>query len=196
MAYSSPYYDPAKAHEYYMRNRQLKGYANRYGGARGNGTSAASGGLIPQSSTPAPTSTMPIKQKITNQAQVSNQSTNNASSYRISMSKLNEKGIKAIDDLKQSMEAERSEMVKKANDAVDKRLLSDAKKIQIAINKIRETGQNVNSAQFLSRINTLLAKTKQIKRESSKKIYMQYAEKYKKQLENLTKDKTLYKSDD
>ena len=196
MAYSSPYYDPAKAHEYYMRNRQLKGYANRYGGARGNGTSAASGSLIPQSSTPAPTSTTPIKQKIINQAQVSNQSTNNASSYRISMSKLNEKGIKAIDDLKQSMEAERSEMVKKANDAVDKRLLSDAKKIQIAINKIRETGQNVNSAQFLSRINALLAKTKQIKRESSKKIYMQYAEKYKKQLENLTKDKTLYKSDD
>lgn len=45
MAYANKYYDPVKAHEYYMRTRQLKGYANRYGGSRGNGTSAASGGM-------------------------------------------------------------------------------------------------------------------------------------------------------
>lgn len=43
MAYASKYYDPVKAHEYYMRNRELKGYENRYGGSRGDGTSAASG---------------------------------------------------------------------------------------------------------------------------------------------------------
>lgn len=43
MAYASKYYDPQKAHEYYMKTRQLKGYENRYGGARGDGTSAASG---------------------------------------------------------------------------------------------------------------------------------------------------------
>lgn len=42
MPYASKYYDSNKAHEYYMRHRQLKGYANRYGGSRGNGTSAAS----------------------------------------------------------------------------------------------------------------------------------------------------------
>lgn len=29
-AYASQYYDPVKAHEYYMRTRQLKGYAHRY----------------------------------------------------------------------------------------------------------------------------------------------------------------------
>lgn len=33
-AYSSKYYDPVKAHEYYMENRTLKGYENRYGGSR------------------------------------------------------------------------------------------------------------------------------------------------------------------
>ena len=43
MAYASKYYDPQKAHEYYMKTRKLKGYENRYGGARGDGTSAASG---------------------------------------------------------------------------------------------------------------------------------------------------------
>lgn len=43
MAYASKYYDPVKAHEYYMRTRELKGYENRYGGSRGDGTSAASG---------------------------------------------------------------------------------------------------------------------------------------------------------
>ena len=43
MPYASKYYDPKKAHDYYMRNRELKGYENRYGGARGDGTSAASG---------------------------------------------------------------------------------------------------------------------------------------------------------
>lgn len=42
MAYSSKYYDPQKAHEYYMKTRELKGYENRYGGSRGDGTSAAS----------------------------------------------------------------------------------------------------------------------------------------------------------
>lgn len=44
MAYASKYYDPVKAHEYYMQTRELKGYEDRYGGSRGNGTSAASGG--------------------------------------------------------------------------------------------------------------------------------------------------------
>lgn len=46
MAYANKYYDPEKAHEYYMRTRKLKGYANRYGGARGDGTSAASSGSV------------------------------------------------------------------------------------------------------------------------------------------------------
>lgn len=42
LAYKSKYYDPEKAHEYYMRTRELKGYEDRYGGSRGDGTSAAS----------------------------------------------------------------------------------------------------------------------------------------------------------
>lgn len=42
MAYASKYYDPKKAHEYYIQTRELKGYENRYGGSRGDGTSAAS----------------------------------------------------------------------------------------------------------------------------------------------------------
>ena len=42
MAYKSKYYDPEKAHEYYMKTRELKGYEDRYGGSRGDGTSAAS----------------------------------------------------------------------------------------------------------------------------------------------------------
>lgn len=53
MAYASKYYDPVKAHEYYMRTRELKGYENRYGGSRGDGTSAASGGMSRNSSTVA-----------------------------------------------------------------------------------------------------------------------------------------------
>ena len=47
MAYASKYYDPVKAHAYYIRNRELKGYDDRYGGSRGNGTSAASNGGVP-----------------------------------------------------------------------------------------------------------------------------------------------------
>ena len=46
MAYASKYYDPVKAHEYYMKHRVLKGYEDRYGGSRGNGTSAASNGGV------------------------------------------------------------------------------------------------------------------------------------------------------
>jgi hypothetical protein len=46
MAYASKYYDPVKAHEYYERTKVLKGYADRYGGSRGNGTSAASTGSV------------------------------------------------------------------------------------------------------------------------------------------------------
>ena len=33
-AYSSKYYDPVKAHEYYEEHKTLKGYENRYGGSR------------------------------------------------------------------------------------------------------------------------------------------------------------------
>ncbi len=44
MAYASKYYDPVKAHEYYERTKVLIGYKDRYGGSRGDGTSAASGG--------------------------------------------------------------------------------------------------------------------------------------------------------
>ena len=40
--YYSKYYNPDKAHEYYLRIRELKGYEDRYGGHRGFGTSAAS----------------------------------------------------------------------------------------------------------------------------------------------------------
>ncbi len=46
MAYASKYYDPVKAHEYYERTKVLKGYADRYGGSRGDGTSAASTGSV------------------------------------------------------------------------------------------------------------------------------------------------------
>lgn len=42
MAYANKYYDPDKAHAYYMKNRELKGYEDRYGGWRGNGASGAS----------------------------------------------------------------------------------------------------------------------------------------------------------
>ena len=37
-AYSSEYYDPQKAHEYYEAHKELKGYANRYGGSRKTST--------------------------------------------------------------------------------------------------------------------------------------------------------------
>ena len=40
--YADQYYDPTKAHDYYIRTRELKGYKDRYGGHRGFGTSAAS----------------------------------------------------------------------------------------------------------------------------------------------------------
>lgn len=58
MAYASKYYDPQKAHEYYMRNRELKGYENRYGGARGDGTSAASGMKVSNNSSNSTSSTI------------------------------------------------------------------------------------------------------------------------------------------
>ena len=45
MVYASKYYDPVKAHEYYERTKVLIGYEDRYGGSRGNGTSAASSGV-------------------------------------------------------------------------------------------------------------------------------------------------------
>lgn len=61
MAYASKYYDPQKAHDYYMKNRQLKGYANRYGGARGDGTSAASGMPVPAENKTTTSSTTTTK---------------------------------------------------------------------------------------------------------------------------------------
>lgn len=66
MAYASKYYDPQKAHEYYMKNRELKGYEDRYGGSRGDGTSYASSGKIYNKKTKKEESAAKIKQHNSN----------------------------------------------------------------------------------------------------------------------------------
>ena len=49
MAYASPYYDPVKAHEYYMQHRELKGKRAKTSTASLNETGRAAAGAVKQS---------------------------------------------------------------------------------------------------------------------------------------------------
>lgn len=49
MAYASPYYDPVKAHEYYMQHRELKGKRAKTSTAALNETGKAAAGSVKQS---------------------------------------------------------------------------------------------------------------------------------------------------
>lgn len=68
-AYSSEYYDPDKAHEYYEQHKQLKGYANRYGGVGGRGGKVSTKGLNEKGREIASI----VKTNITNQRQLADE---------------------------------------------------------------------------------------------------------------------------
>ena len=119
MAYASKYYDPQKAHEYYMRTRELKGYENRYGGSRGNGTSAASGGVTNYAADPPSSQT------------TSSSSSSSSSGYSGSYSRSSTAASrKTANDERQRANAQINSQIKSATQEHRKNLASQRKQIQ------------------------------------------------------------------
>lgn len=219
MAYASKYYDPVKAHEYYMKTRELKGYKDRYGGSRGNGTSAASGGYTGKtnsgnnSTKHSSGSTRKHNTKI--QAQISdlrqqynNMSTKDRKTNRDaiedqiqslreqirggSTSGFNQKGKEASAYIKKQIEQERNNVIKKANKAADKEMLDKVKKLQTEIKTAREKDQGFNFKEYDSRIRAMLGEAKKIKIRTKSRLTSEYTQKYKDEIDKLRGDKSMY----
>lgn len=240
MAYASKYYDPKKAHEYYMRTRELKGYEDRYGGSRGDGTSAASNGGVPieskkteaQKRSEANAShNQGLKDKISaNQAaakakiqalrdQLENMSKEDRKANRESImeqidalreqsqdeiqslreqtkgghtSGFNEKGKEAAAYIKNQMEKERDEVIKKTNKDCDNEMLASVERLAADIKAMRESGSGFSHKQFAARIKAMLGETKKKKIRAKRKHTANYKQKYKDEIDKLRSDKSMY----
>ena len=227
LAYASKYYDPVKAHEYYERTKVLIGYEDRYGGSRGNGTSAASTGSAVSSSSSSSTSSssntsssgktltaeqkhnQEIKNKIQNlRDKLKNMSKEDRAKNRDSIqdqiqalreqtkggstSGFNQKGYEAAAYIKNQMEQERDEVIKKANKDADNEMLSDVKKLAADIKAMRESGRGYSHKQFASKIKAMLGKTKKAKIKAKRKHINNYKQKYKDEIDKLRQDKSMY----
>jgi vacuolar-type H+-ATPase subunit E/Vma4 len=211
MAYASKYYDPQKAHEYYMKNRELKGYEDRYGGSRGDGTSAASSGSLSKTQTATSTqkhnqsikieiqslrdklSAMSTeerkrnREKIQDQIQALREKTKGGST-----SGFNQKGMEAASYIKDQMEKERNSIISKANKDADKEMLSKVQHLADDIKNTRASGQSVDNSRFMSRVKALLNETKKKKIKSKRQYTSDYKQKYKDEIDKLRSDKTMY----
>lgn len=159
MDYTSKYYDPSKAHEYYERTKVLKGYENRYGGSRGNGTSAASSGSM------GPPKLSGIANK--------NQRSSTAASVRTTQTK----GSSGFDQKKTdtiTYTKEHIDVVRKVNKIVDNEILDKVKKLREDIDTIRESDQGFSSEELAARIKAMLGETKKIKTKAMRKIVNEY----------------------
>ncbi len=241
MAYASKYYDPVKAHEYYMKTRELKGYEDRYGGARGNGTSAASGGYIgpngemeqrggasasgyiggsssnssyssgstSKSLTPTQKHNQDIKSQIQGlRDQLKGMSKEDRAANREaiqdqiqslreqtkggSTSGFNQKGMEAAAYIKDQMDRERDEVIKKSNKDADNEMLNSVKRLAADIQAMRASGRGVSHQEFAARIKALTGQTKKAKIKAKRKHTQEYQQKYKDEIDKLRQDKSMY----
>ena len=244
--YASKYYDPVKAHAYYMKTRELKGYENRYGGHRGNGTSAASSGSSftgtlgktnqtgikeigsgnsksSTSNSNSYTSTLSAKKSLTSQQehnekirteidklkdQLSNMSKEdrkkNADSIKDQIQRLrqqikggstsgfNQKGKEAALYIKNQIEAERDEVIKKTNKDVDKDMLGSVQKLTKDIEAMRKSGRGFSHKEFNAKIKAMLGQAKKKKIKAKRKHIKNYQEKYKNEIDKLRGDDSMY----
>ena len=169
--YKSKYYDPDKAHEYYLKTRKLKGYENRYGGSRGDGTSAAStSGYLSDS-----------------QKKALEQSRNSGST-----SGFNQKGKEAAAYIQNQMEHERTEIVNKINKELDSKMLTKAQALVDQIKKARANGETVKNSFFKGRIKSMLGSVKKEKSKTVSKYKKEYKQKYKDEIDKLRSDDSMF----
>lgn len=234
--YASKYYDPVKAHAYYMKTRELKGYENRYGGHRGNGTSAASSGSsftstlgtsnntatqksssgnfkASSTNTKQLTSQQKHNQQIQSQIQklkdqLSNMSKEdrqkNADSIKDQIQRLrqqikggstsgfNQKGKEAALYIKNQIETERDEVIKKTNKDVDKEMLGSVQKLAKDIEAMRKSGRGFSHKEFNAKIKAMLGQAKKKKIKAKRKHIKSYQDKYKSEIDKLRGDDSMY----
>lgn len=219
MAYASKYYNPIKAHEYYMKTRELKGYEDRYGGHRYDGTSAASSGVRPDDNSPKAKQfrqkqevqkhNLDIKSQIQSlRDQLSNMSSEERAENREaihdqiqalrqqtkggSTAGFNQKGQEAAAYIKDQMTKERDGIIKKTNQTVDKEMLGDVKRLAADIKAMRESGRGFSHKEFGARIKTMLGKAKKTKIKAKRNITNGYKQKYKDEIDKLRSDNSMF----
>lgn len=220
MAYASKYYDPEKAHEYYMRTRELKGYENRYGGSRGDGTSAASSGYTRESKTDKTSSTNNYKNIVKKHNNTINNQIQNLRDSLNSMSKedkkanrrsiqdqiqslreqikggstsgFNQKGKEAAAYIKEQLQLEKEQIAEEANKAVDNELLDRVKVLRDEMLSRQNSDTNFSNKEFIAKVKSLLGETKKIKTKTTRERNSEYIQKYKDEIDNLRSDQSMY----
>lgn len=202
MAYASKYYDPDKAHAYYMKHRKLKGYEDRYGGSRGDGTSAATTGVIQSKSGNRNGSSVSgvIRSSNSNRNNrngvsvsgvIGSSNSNNRNGVSVSgvigssNSNQNSNIKRQIENLQDSIKKDRDKAIEKSNKEVDDAVLNDVKRLIANIKRIRESGRKVSNQELLSRINSLLGKAKKTKIKARQKYISEYKQRYNDEIEKL-----------
>lgn len=198
MAYASKYYDPQKAHEYYMKNRELKGYADRYGGWRGDGTSGASSNSISGllgAKRQTSSGTVEVTEDTSGIVEVTEDTsrrTNTSGTVEVTEDKsyLNdsEQLSNKVNELLSNFDKERDDAIKKANDDTDKEMLSEVERLAADIKNRRESGEIIDNNKLKSQITSILGRTKKIKIKAQQKYTAEYQEKYKTAIEQLQKE--------
>ena len=280
MAYASKYYDPVKAHEYYMRTRELKGYENRYGGPKEDTTTSVGrksyfhnqniqqqisslrttgGNSVGTINTKAKKDIESLNKRteeqiknyqnnikdlqaeyksmsradkknnrhfldaikdirqaikdlrkerqaeikrIREQQKVDLETSRLSTADQIqllrqqmkggSTSGFNQKGLEAANYIKQQMMEERDEMTKKANKEADDKMLARATALRDRIAEMRKNGENVDSREFLAKINTMAKETRRLKAKALQDRKKEYEQKYKNEIDTLRSDNSMF----
>lgn len=248
MAYANKYYDPVKAHEYYLRTRQLKGYANRYGGSRGgDGTPNATSKAIAQQTQSENTAHNELLKKKAEAIKSANSDKIDAINSQISSLKrsldgmssedrakyakrinrqvdtlrrkilsikdaqadalqnlstqtkggsqsgFNDKGKKAVKDLKAKLKEESAELTKKINKDIDDEMLSDVKRLYDDVKAMREKGLGMNRSRVLSRFNSFRKEASKAKNKHLTTTKREFLQRLKDEIDDLRKDETNFK---
>lgn len=158
-AYSSPYYDPVKAHEYYLRTYQHKGYENRYGGSR-----ASTKGLNEKGREAARN----VKENIKLQRQALDETVREKAAYSKDQAKAQKK--QNIADTKSKLSSEISKLKAQLEGMNDAQKKHAKIKIRAEIEKLRSEADEIREAlnEYYSKISEEISATKKSELEKNR----------------------------
>lgn len=181
-AYSSKYYDPVKAHEYYEEHKTLKGYENRYGGSR-----ASTKGLNEKGREVAKI----VKEKITANKKAANETLKEQADSDKDKNRAEHK--QKISEMSSSLKDSISDLKAQLHNMNDAQKRHAKIKIRAEVEKLREEADKMRQelSEYYSKLNNdISAKTK----EGIEKNATDADNEYASEIEKMLKDPSLVQS--
>ena len=181
-AYSSKYYDPVKAHEYYEEHKTLKGYENRYGGSR-----ASTKGLNEKGREVAKI----VKEKITANKKAANETLKDQADSDKDKNRAEHK--QKISEMSSSLKDSISDLKAQLHNMNDAQKRHAKIKIRAEVEKLRKEADKMRQelSEYYSKLNNdISAKTK----EGIEKNATDADNEYASEIEKMLKDPSLVQS--